>query len=152
MRLLKKHLAGEESSCSDLRWTLEAPQQVTLESFPLQAVSYVRVTAESSSPESNSGQANTTVIKAAEPASFTIRKWLLRHAWKKWSYFIFWVAFCRGNSYGRGGEFVCLGRGALKLSSGWKALRIVDRGRLAGFSICFQHLLNICKYMGLDLA
>lgn len=40
---------------------------------------HVRVTAESSSLERNSGQGNTTVIKAAESVSFTVRKWLLRH-------------------------------------------------------------------------
>lgn len=35
VRPVEKHLTGGESSCSDLQWTLEAPQQVTLQLFPL---------------------------------------------------------------------------------------------------------------------
>lgn len=44
------------------------------------------------------------------------------------------------------------GEKSVKIQLRLKSTHLLDEWRLAGFSICFQHFLNICKYTVLDLA
>lgn len=127
VRLLEKNLAEEESSCSDLLWTLEAPCQVTQESFPLQAVSCV-------------SQEDPQVLKA-----FQVK--LILQLLKQLNLSVLLLE--NGFSH-------IPGRNGAGLSSELPSAEEITMGGvcvLGERNIKPQHcLLNICKYMDRDLA